>query len=57
MTDRPEDDPAANTERFRAFVEHDEASDRQMPLMDRPAVLVGAAIVVVLVVVLLVLAL
>jgi hypothetical protein len=57
MTDRPEDDPGANTEMFRAYVEHDDVSDRRVSLTDRPAVLVGAAVVVVLVVVLLILAL
>jgi hypothetical protein len=49
MNERPEDDPGADTAMFRAYVDADRA-DAQPSLADRPAILVGAAVMVVLVV-------
>jgi hypothetical protein len=48
--DEPEDDPGANTAMFRAYVEHGDGPDARTSLADRPGVLVGAAVVLVIVV-------
>jgi len=55
MNERPEDDPSADTGMFRAYVEHDDGADARTSLADRPQVLVGAAIVLVIVVLALIL--
>jgi hypothetical protein len=53
--DEPEDDPGANTAMFRAYVEHGDGPDARTSLADRPGVLVGAAVVLVIVVLALIL--
>jgi hypothetical protein len=54
MNERPEDDPGADTEMFRAYVEHGDGADSPSPGVP-VGVLVGAAVVLMIVVVVLIL--
>jgi hypothetical protein len=55
MNERPEDDPGADTEMFRAYVEQDQDPDDASSSWVSPGFLVGTAVVLMIVVVVLIL--
>jgi hypothetical protein len=55
MNERPEDDPGADTEMFRAYVEQDQDADGPGSFWVSPGFLAGTAVVLVIVVVVLIL--
>jgi hypothetical protein len=55
MNERPEDDPGADTEMFRAYVEHDQDADDASSFWVSPGFLAGTAVVLMIVVVVLIL--
>ena len=55
MNDRPEDDPGADTEMFRAYVEHGDGADSSASSGVPVGVLAGVAVVLMIVVVVLIL--
>ncbi|HYZ98729.1 MAG TPA: hypothetical protein VE575_08270 [Acidimicrobiales bacterium] len=54
MSER-DDDPGADTGMFRAYVEHGAGAEARPSLVERPVVLIGGAVLVVLVVLALIL--
>jgi hypothetical protein len=55
MNERPEDDPGADTEMFRAYVEQDQDADDPSSFWFSPVFLAGTAVVLMIVVVVLIL--
>jgi hypothetical protein len=55
MNERPEDDPGADTEMFRAYVDQDQDADDPSSSWVSPVFLAGTAVVLIIVVVVLIL--
>jgi hypothetical protein len=55
MNERPEDDPGADTEMFRAYVEHGDGADTSTSPGVPVGILAGAAVVLMIVVVVVIL--